>query len=588
MPQLPSYELSDRLAEVAGPDVAHAYREALYVHYWLWKWLGTSDQPSLAYLRNVLLDHGLVELNPDPGWVIDRGLASYTEGLGPLFAADIDEVQRQGIALSGRTPPTEPPVLFDSGSGNCRAIYELARPWLRCAGSGLALIFGVDGTMRNWLHEPLRGDVVSAYGSELLESTLKRSEIYSVARFVAGWADEDQFDPYAELQTFTDASASVIPARVLERISAATGVEIERLRSRDIDGNKLAASVALGFLLDALAGRVAVPNGMQFFYAWDDLAPDVVAGIERALVEFTPPTRSRDELLAAKPELERASRLVEEHLGNDSLPPDADHDLSPSLPRLGDLLRRAGFELRECGVDERLIQGLHAVGNAFWCWHFFLEDLQRWPPKPTLAPSSYQARKVVRAWLERPWGILRIDDMRIALGGPPEAGQAPRLLGPLLPLLRHGVAAFFDDVFPSEPDVERRLERLIAQRCQLRDLRRSIQTVSHEKSEEAELAALVVDLLTSWFYSRLEEQRRALVVAGLEPLRAALAAGNWVDDVEAEPELRLLSRRQKLLLARYRAAPAKVTRELFEFADESRITDRLDVYPPEEFWVWTS
>ena len=98
----------------------------------------------------------------------------------------------------------------------------------------------------------------------------------------------------------------------------------------------------------------------------------------------------------------------------------------------------------------------------------------------------------------------------------------------------------------------------------------------------------MVDLLTSWFYSRLEEQRRALVVAGLEPLRAALAAGNWVDDLEAEPELRLLSRRQKLLLARYRAAPAKVTRELFEFADESRITDRLDVYPPEEFWVWTS
>jgi hypothetical protein len=76
-------ELSDLLERTAGTDVAAAYRETLFAHYWRWRWLGVSDFRELGLLRRILMTYGLMKPNPDPGWVINRGVAEYIKILGP-------------------------------------------------------------------------------------------------------------------------------------------------------------------------------------------------------------------------------------------------------------------------------------------------------------------------------------------------------------------------------------------------------------------------------------------------------------------------------------------------------------------------
>jgi hypothetical protein len=581
---LPTHEISTVLADVAGAEIAQAYRSALYIHHWLWQWLGVSDPGSLAYLRNVLFTYGLVEPSPEPAWIIDRDLVQYGRDLGPGLLGDLDRLARE--ALSGHVPPYEPRRTFDGGSGNGTAVYEMARPWVRAMGSGLSLLFGIDGTLRNWLVEQYRGAEVRGYRSESLASTLKLAEIYSVVRFVADPAVQTLADPFVALQPFADTVDSVIPTDVLERTSAVTEAELERLRSTGFDDRGLVAAIGLGYLLDALAGRVAVPNGMQFYYAWDDLSPDIIEPLREVLVTLAPSTPARDQLLDVWPEMEVVVQRLRQHLDDESVGADHDGDLRDSLPRLGDLLRQTGFELRARKADERIVSGLHAIGNAFWCWHFFLTDLARWTPEPSSPMTSYANRHIVRAWLERPWGVMRIDDMRIALDDSPDPSRPPPLMGPIRPLLRHGSEAFLREVFPGQAALEQRLNRLIAQRCILRDLRRSIRSVGYPESDETALADLLVTLLTSWFYSRDEDERTAIVEDGLTPLRDALITGDWLDAIASAPEMQHLSRRQSRLLARYRVAPVDLTRQLFEFDDDTWLPDRLDVYPVEEFWLW--
>jgi hypothetical protein len=69
---------------------------------------------------------------------------------------------------------------------------------------------------------------------------------------------------------------------------------------------------------------------------------------------------------------------------------------------------------------------------------------------------------------------------------------------------------------------------------------------------------------------------------GLRTLADTLQDSGWLDTISLPP----VSRRQIRLLERYRHAPKDTISELFEFQSGNDLVDRLDVYPPEEFWIF--
>ena len=110
--------------------------------------------------------------------------------------------------------------------------------------------------------------------------------------------------------------------------------------------------------------------------------------------------------------------------------------------------------------------------------------------------------------------------------------------------------------------------------------------VSHEDqaaevTQGRELADLLVQLLTLWFYAQNERVRQEMMKKGLRPLADTLQNAGWLD---AMP-LPQLSRRQLKLIECYRHDPKRTTSELFELQSGKDLIDRLDVYPSEEFWI---
>src|SRR3954454_20657698 len=222
-----SVEITERLSTVASHDVL-AYNAALRFHFALWKWQRISDAGSLSLLRRILAEHGLVEPNPNPAWIVNRGFAEYRQDLGDSFTQDLQSLPRE--ALNGHALSDQPLRAFDSGSGNCTMCYESTRPGLLISGSGLSLLFSVDGTVRNWLREPFRATRLQAYRSGFAARAFRLAEIWSVAHLVAP-APNQSFDPLAEL----DASHSdgVIPSTSLLNIMAKSEEALEEYRAQD-------------------------------------------------------------------------------------------------------------------------------------------------------------------------------------------------------------------------------------------------------------------------------------------------------------------------------------------------------------------
>src|SRR5688572_14551307 len=110
-----SVEITTRLADVSE-EVVEWYRAALEFHFALWKWQRISESGSLSFLRRVLAMHGLVEPNPDPAWIVNRGASEYRSLLGYETDPGLESLRRE--TLRGHTPPSEPKRIFDGGSGN--------------------------------------------------------------------------------------------------------------------------------------------------------------------------------------------------------------------------------------------------------------------------------------------------------------------------------------------------------------------------------------------------------------------------------------------------------------------------------------
>jgi hypothetical protein len=429
-----SVEITERLAEVAKRHVS-TYRSALRFHFALWKWQRISEQTSLSFLRRVLAEHGLVEPNPDPAWIVNRGAADYRQAFGQSYAQTLESLQRE--MLKGHVPWDEPQRIFDGGSGNGTACYEGARPGFLIAASGLSLLFAVDGTVRNWLREPFRAPRLQTYRSGLAAQAFKLAEIWSVAHFVSPTPAGD-FDPIAELDA-SHSDDTAASAKLLT-IVAHTEEVLAAYRAQDADGRALVTAVALGFLIDVLASRVRFPNGMQFSYRdaalWVAAVGNVLTAVERNPIRTDAGVR----LVACAARCNDVAARIGRHLEDTSLRSDVDGELVAVLPELADRFKAAAFELRDRNGEVRLIQALHMIGNELWRWHFFLSDLNTWNATDKATRGALVSAPIVRAWLERPWGIVREEDMKLALAESFEpSDEPPRLLSPLLPLLRSGV-----------------------------------------------------------------------------------------------------------------------------------------------------
>jgi len=575
-----SVEITHRLAEIATRRVV-PYRRALRFHYSLWKWQRISEPASLSFLRRVLAEHNLVDPNPNPAWIVNRGAADHRQVFGRPFAQRLEELSRE--MLSGHVVPDESKI-DDFGSGNGTALYEEARPGVLMVGFGLSLLFAVDGTIRNWLRESFRAPRIRTYRSSLAAHAFKLAEIWSVAHLVTP-ALAGGFDPIVELDAAsTDgAAASGTLLAIVERTEEALAAH----RAQGADGQVMVTAVALGFLIDAMASRVCFPNGMQFSYktsaVWAAVVGDVLTAVKHNPIRTDACVR----LVACAAQCDDLAARIGRHLEDISLRPDVDGELVAVLPELADRFKAAAFELRDRNGEVRLIQALHMIGNELWRWHFFLSDLNPWNATEKGTRSAHSCVRIVRAWLERPWGILREEDMKLALAEGFEPSDAlPRLLSPLKPLLRAGVDSLVQDSFSAMPRITERLGDFIAHRCQLRDSREAMEWISYEDQpaeviQGRELADLLVELLTLWFYAQTERTRRGMMKKGLRPLADTLQVAGWLDAMS----LPHLSRRQLKLLERYRHDPKGAASELFEFQSGKDLIDRLDVYPSDEFWI---
>lgn len=224
-------EITETLGLVAKNQV-RLYRAALRFHFGLWRWQGISDQPSLSFLRRVLLENALVEPSPDPGWIVNRGAGEYRQHFGPSYEDFLNKLTRE--TLTGHVPIDAPQRAYDSGSGSNTAAYERTRPGMLSSGSGLSLVFAVDGTLRNWLREPLRAPRIARYKSDLAGSTLKGVEILCVARFASNNTDEGTFDPIFMLENARSEDAA-IPAATLYSVERLTKETLEQMQFSETD-----------------------------------------------------------------------------------------------------------------------------------------------------------------------------------------------------------------------------------------------------------------------------------------------------------------------------------------------------------------
>ena len=580
-----SVEITDRLAQIA-PEYVEAYRAALSFHFALWKWQRISDQPSLSFLRRLLVRHGLIEPNPEPGWIVNRGASAYVEALGQEYADSWDALPRE--RLTGHVPSNTPLLTFDAGSGNNTANYERSTPGVIEAGSGLSLVFAVDETLRNWLHEPFGSDRIAAYRSDLAASVFKGVDIWSVNRFLVPDSKSPDFDPIQLLEK--SQHDGTISAQVLLSVLDGTKETLGKNRLGQTESNMLITAVALGYLIDAIASRVRCPNGMLFSYPDAAVWAEAIGAVLSYVESNSKITPSGERLLSHTTELDDIRGRIFRHLEDTSLKPDADIDLAKSLPQLADLFKATGFELRARKGDVALIEVLHTIGNELWRWYFFIKDFNTWNETAHGSRLAFPNARVVRAWLERPWGVLRREDMRLALAEGFDSGEeVPQLLPPLMPLLRSSVDDLLKESFSSVKNIAQRLDVFIEQRCRLRDLRELIHSVNYETetseaNEGRELAGLLVELLTLWFYRQSEQDRRKMVSEELLPLVQALHDASWLKDPGSTPEIPL-SRRQLRLFEEYQSDPRAVIDRLFSFEPGICLLDRLDVFPIEQFWI---
>jgi hypothetical protein len=308
-------------------------------------------------------------------------------------------------------------------------------------------------------------------------------------------------------------------------------------------GDELLFGTMLGFLIDELVLRSAVPNGMGHWYTFLFAALSALKSGFAAL-------RGRLEKLGSAPdELECIldSLITESGRYRNARPRVAaehrDESFQRRAEKLADQLRRLGFESRaRQDMDEREADLVFTASNAIWRWVFFLEQRDVFgalPPKPKPEYEECVGDLIWR-WLRRPWGILTTADVDRAFRGlapGDENDPSPRAFGVLVPILKADIEDHFMSAFrvPSNQRAREAVQRLITCLVQLHTIRHCTVRLQHECASDDRLwsrAHTIVDLLLTWIY---EMDTAALdgIEADVNDISALLCSGKWMNELVA-------------------------------------------------------
>jgi hypothetical protein len=580
--------LDSRLFNAIGEDAYIQYALAKRRHYYLWKYHRISDQATLARMRTMLYEAGLLTLLTDGAWVIDRGRAEYQAQFG--FSALGDEKWEKD-RLTGRQDPSEPFVWMDSGPGNGTALYEGAMPGKLGAGLGIELLYSVEGTLRNVMHPVIRSranGLVAAYEYAPLVSLLNRMEVLSVAEFgplLTGTSDTAFLDHIIAMLGNVTAEGEIGASAVLHAHDVATSDDHPRHPA--VDGEVAFTAVALSFLVDELVCRTRIPNGMNFWYREVSV---VCHALAKALPEIP------DYLGAKYEELQRVLPILAteaERLNATETEQTPDAEWMANTRALADIIRSAAYEGRRRWfhkLPDALATLMFTAANVLWRWSFFLEH--RTFLRDGRAAEDNARVELVMQWLHRPWGIVRQDDLDTAF-----RGFSPDDDGPVTMLLQG-----LQKIFPSEPDsyvteaLRARsrqsglaaLRTLVARRVTLDNLRARVLTVRLDQDnliEWSQRAHTIIDLMSTWWYGRVAAGDEPALAHDIAQLLGLMRDGRWVEQAVSELENDVgLGAEQREDIRQYRNDPTGFLERSFTFSDHDfDIRASLDVFPPEQF-----
>jgi hypothetical protein len=592
--------LDQILAQRLEPEVYRAYIQAKQGHFRTWKYYRISDRQTLQFLRTVLYRSGVLKLNRESGWKINRSIKEYSELLGTDFIIETKTGVKE-LRSSGKSDPQKSLRYIDSGPGNCRALYEGAMPGVIGTGRGIEILFSVDGTLINCLREELRFEddqLQDGYFSPYLFRCLKSLEILSVFEFLVSEQISVSHERYEVAQLFnllTSLCQSQLPipnASILEKLERDAQDIMLRMRTKIGDmggGEKTVVAIMLGFLIDELVSRLDVPNGMGFWYKSMEAVLAAICQNYHALRKAI----TAAGVDASELEKDTSTALLECRQVDDS---DTvaqqvwDMKWIRKTEAIADKFRHIGHITRQGRLlKDKDIMLIFTVANALWRWVFFLEHRGR--SEQELKDRQRQVELVLR-WLRRPWGIVSTEDVEYVYRGlvpGDEKGEVPRAFSALKVFLRSEMALYFPAEFGFKDSTQSLdyCKRLIARRLILANARWNIEKVKVDNpvlAEESSHARTIIDLLTMWLCDPRNKGSLDRIEQDLDELEKLLRNGLWLHQYQNENQFTgLLTKRQTERVRLYLDDPSSFISRLFLLGSpEFEVSEHVDVFPPEE------
>jgi hypothetical protein len=589
--------LDQIIAQMVDQEIYQIYIEAKQSHFRKWKYYHISEQQTLQLLRKILYLTGVLTINREAGWKINRSLSEYDEVLGGHIGIMGDSkagVRKQRI--SGRSDPEETFNIADSGPGNCRALYEGMMPGLSFVGWGREILFSVDGTLNNCLRIDLQFEengLRDAYISQHFFEYLTALEVLSVFEFLISEQPsliQEQHEVtrlFSFLGSLCESQDVIIDLSILKKMREDIQSTIKRLRNEIHDNEGATITIMLGLLIDELISRLDIPNGMGFWYKKMEKLLSVILQKYRKLQKEIAKTGGNEKKL--KKDLTDILSVCH-HINSVKVEQQEwSQEWCDKVDATANLLRNIGFVARQKGIlKDEDINLIFVVANELWRWIFFLEH-RNWTEQE-FNNTQYQVEAVLR-WLRRPWGIINLEDVEYIYRGlvsEDDNGELPLAFGVLIDFLRSEIELYVPTKFGFKNATEsvRYCKRFVERRLLLAKARRRVMAVRVDDPaliEEATHARTIIDLLTMWLYKPEKKSYLDGIEQDLNELERLLRDGAWLDEFGNEIQ-EILTKKQRDNIRLYLSNPNEFVSRLFLLGSpDFEICEHIDVFPPETF-----
>jgi len=361
-----------------------------------------------------------VALNTRGDWRIDRSAEEYSQAFNMDIGAKI-----RGYVIdqraSGANSPYEPVRVVDEGAGNCWAAYTAAEPGAMITGTGLELSFSLEGTLRNCLRPQYRFSpgtyrqpaLMSRAFQKLIDSFDATSILVLLLKRNCSLSS-DQSRTYSSLRRTLDEleSSETVHLSKLGEIQEQLDSLVPAHQISDVKED-VAAFWLYSLMIDETVGRLAVPNGVGFWYAELDLCLRKLLSEGRSWSsEEWWVGNGYESWKHGMQELHEYSRRTESDDSNRQAVPLATWHTVASI--VAQETRDSAFKARENGVEDETVGVLLDISNTLWRWVFFVR--QEADVFYDLSTTDEHVATLL-TWLDHPWGILRLEDMdRLYLG----------------------------------------------------------------------------------------------------------------------------------------------------------------------------